>query len=627
MDQGLDRDRSSITTASMSTASSVSPVSPALASEVRQERSLSPGPGPQRVVPLTATQQTRWITVLLWLVPLIFLALFYFYPLGSILAISFARGEAGPAAPFIEALSSPSIRNTLWFTIWQAGLSTVLTLLVGLPGAYLLARYDFRGKSLVQALTGIPFVMPTLVVAAAFNALLGPRGWMNSAMMSAFGLAQPPIQFTNTLTAILLAHIFYNMTIVLRTVGDFWSHLDPRLGQAAQMLGASPWQTMRHITLPLLAPAIAAAALLIFIFDFTSFGVILILGGPRFATLEVEIYNQTVSLFNLPLAAALSILQLGCTLALTVIYTRLSINITRPLALRPRQYTQRRLDTWHSRLVGGSILGFLLTLTTLPLLALAIRSISEFTSQRGQSGQTFNGFTLIYYQELWMNRRQSLFYASPVTSIAVSLGYASATVALALAFGLLASWALARETGQDKFLAVINRILDPVLMLPLGTSAVTLGLGFIVALNTPPLDLRSSPFLIPLAHTLVAFPFVVRSLTPALRSIRPRLRHAAAVMGASPRQILRHIDLPLVGRALLVAATFAFTISIGEFGATALIARPEYPTVPVVIYRLISQPGMLNYGQALALSTILMVVTAAGMLGIERFRIADVGEF
>jgi thiamine transport system permease protein len=193
--------------------------------------------------------------------------------------------------------------------------------------------------------------------------------------------------------------------------------------------------------------------------------------------------------------------------------------------------------------------------------------------------------------------------------------------------GLLASWALARETGRDKFLAILNRILDPVLMLPLGTSAVTLGLGFIVALNTPPLDLRSSPFLIPLAHTLVAFPFVVRSLTPALRSIRPRLRHAAAVMGATPQQILRYIDLPLVGRALLVAATFAFTISIGEFGATALIARPEYPTVPVVIYRLISQPGMLNYGQALALSTILMVVTAAGMLGIERFRIADVGEF
>ena len=164
-------------------------------------------------------------------------------------------------------------------------------------------------------------------------------------------------------------------------------------------------------------------------------------------------------------------------------------------------------------------------------------------------------------------------------------------------------------------------------MLPLGTSAVTLGLGFIVALDTPPLDLRASPVLLPLAHTLVALPFVVRSLVPALRSIRPRLRQAAAVLGASPAQVWREIDLPLVGRAVIVAATFAFTLSLGEFGATSVIARPEHPTVPIVIYRLIGQPGALNYGQALALSTILMVVCAAGILAIERLRVGEVGEF
>jgi thiamine transport system permease protein len=164
-------------------------------------------------------------------------------------------------------------------------------------------------------------------------------------------------------------------------------------------------------------------------------------------------------------------------------------------------------------------------------------------------------------------------------------------------------------------------------MLPLGTSAVTLGLGFIVALNRPPFDFRASPLLIPIAHTLVAFPFVIRSLTPSLRSIKPRLRQAAGVLGASPLQVFRAVDLPLVGRALLVAATFAFTISLGEFGATALISRPEYPTVPLMIYRFISQPGAINYGQAMALSTILMVVTAVGLILIERIRIADIGEF
>jgi thiamine transport system permease protein len=270
-------------------------------------------------------------------------------------------------------------------------------------------------------------------------------------------------------------------------------------------------------------------------------------------------------------------------------------------------------------------LGVISTFLIIPLVALAMRSFTNPETGSGLAASP-NGtalhFTLNNYRELSINRRETIFYAPPSTAVAVSLGYATATVLLALALGLPASWALAR--GQSSSL---NRLLDPVLMLPLGTSAVSLGLGFIISLDHPPLDLRASPILVPLAHTLVAFPFVVRSLTPALRSIRPRLRQAAAVMGASPRQVLRSIDLPMVGRALLVSATFAFTISIGEFGATALIARPEYPTIPIAIYRYLGLPGALNYGQAMALSTILMGVTAAGMLAIERFRIAEVGEF
>ncbi len=560
-----------------------------------------------------------------WLAPLGFLALFYFYPLASILQMSFARGGeslAELAAPFIEALGSASMRGVLWFTLWQAALSTLLTLMFGLPGAYLLARYEFRGKSIILALTGVSFVLPTLVVAAAFNAFLGPRGWINLGLMSLLGLDQPPIAFVNTLVAILTAHVFYNTTIVLRIVGDYWSHLDPRLGQAAQTLGASPWKTLLNVNLPLLMPAIATAALLIFIFDFTSFGVILVLGGPRYATLEVEIYNQTIGLFNLPLAAALAVIQLVFTLGLTIAYSRFSARLTNPVTLRPRSYSQRRLTTWRSRIVAGLYLCALLAFLTLPLAALVTRSFLQIEPAPGETPGWSADFSLDYYRELSVNRRESLFYAPPSTAIAVSLGYALATTLLALGLGLPAAWALARDAK-----APLSQIFDPLLMLPLGTSAVTLGLGFIVALDQPPLDLRASLLLIPIAHTLVAFPFVVRSLTPSLRSIRPRLRQAAAVMGASPLQALRYVDLPIIGRALLVAATFAFTISLGEFGATALIARPEYPTIPVMIYRYLSQPGALNYGQALALSTLLALATAVAMLSIERFRIADVGEF
>ena len=204
---------------------------------------------------------------LLWLLPLAFLGVFFFYPLGSIFAVSIGRAEGGFLQVLRDVWASASIRKVVGFTFFQAGLSTLLTLVIGLPGAYLFGRFEFRGKQLLRALTGVPFVMPTLVVAAAFEALLGQRGWLNLGLMQVFDLASPPIQFSNTLAAILLAHVFYNTTIVLRTVGDFWGNLDPRLTQAARSLGASPFHAFLRITLPLLAPAVLAASLLVFLFD------------------------------------------------------------------------------------------------------------------------------------------------------------------------------------------------------------------------------------------------------------------------------------------------------------------------------------------------------------------------
>ncbi len=560
------------------------------------------------------SSRSKSSNLLLWILPLVFLGLFFFFPLAKITQLSFTRIEGGFLAGLWEVITSPTVSEVVGFTFKQAFLSTILTLAVGLPGAYLFGKFQFRGKKLLRALTGVPFVMPTLVVAAGFYALVGPNGWINEVLMRVFQLESPPIQFVNSFAAILTAHVFYNTTIVLRVVGDYWSRLNPRLEQAARVLGANRWNTLREITLPLLLPAIAASSLLVFIFDFTSFGVVLILGGPLFATLEVEIYYQTISLFNLPLAATLSLLQIGFTLILTIVYTRLTGRINQPVELSSRKKSQLPLMSLRSRMLAGLMIVFLLVFLISPLASLGLKSFS--------SSDPGSPLTLAFYQALGENPRESLFYVPPSTALGVSLGYGLITVVLALALGLPAAWALAKNN-----LTLLDKILDPILMLPLGTSAVTLGLGFLVALDTPPLDLRTSPLLVPIAHTLVAFPFVVRSLTPALASIQPKLKQAAAVLGASPRRITREIDLPLIGRALLVAATFAFTISIGEFGASSLITRPEYPTVPVVIYRLLSRPGALNYGQAMALSTILMFTTLAGMLLMEYFRVGEVGEF
>lgn len=548
-----------------------------------------------------------------------FFAFFYFYPLFTVLAQGL-----GDRAAWWATLVAANTWKVLGFTIWQATLSTIATLIVGLPGAYLIAHYRFRGQSVLRALTAIPFVMPTLVVAAGFNALLGERGWLNLGLSA---LNWPLIPFTGTLGAILLAHVFYNTTIIIRLVGDFWSHLDPRLAQAAQVLGANPLETFWRVTLPLLTPALLAAALLIFILDFTSFGVILVLGGPGFATLEVEIYRQTLAFFNLPAAAALTFLQMVCMFALTFIYTRLSAQVTRSTNLRSTAFSQKSLTTFRQRLIAFMIISLLLIMLLSPLAALAARSVTHLAADRGERIAIQPTLTFDYYLALFKNERGQAFFTTPIQSLGNSVGYALITVMLSLFLGLPTAWVLAESQNQSRRSRLKRDLLNATLMLPLGTSAITLGLGFLLAFGRPPFAWRASPLIIPLAHTLIAFPFVVRALLPTWQSIRPSWRAAAATLGASPFEVWWRIDLPLIGRATLVAAAFAFALSLGEFGATALLTRPEFPTAAIAIYTYLGQPGDLNYGRALALSTLLMLVTATSILLIERLRLKGLAEF
>lgn len=541
---------------------------------------------------------------LLYALPLAFLAYFFFYPLARILQVSFRSAGEGDIS---RVFSGTYLWQILWFTVWQAAVSTLLTLLAGLPLAYLFARYEFPGKTVLRALTTIPFVLPTVVVAVAFAALLGPNGVLNQWAQAWFGFDTPPIHLQQTIWAILIAHVFYNVSIIIRSVGGFWANLNPRLEEAAAVLGAGTWQRLRHVTLPLLLPSILASSLLIFLFCFTSFGVILILGGLRFATLEVEIYRQASALFNLPAAAILSLIQMLCTFGVMAVYTRLQARASLPLELRPQTSTARPPRTWADKTALGIGYGFIVIVLLSPLLALAWRSITL-------GGE---GITWAYYAELNVNRRQSAFFAPPVVAIRNSLLFAAATVVLSLVLGIISAYLLAQPRRW------LTTLLEPVFLLPLGASAVTLGFGYIVSMGA----LRTSPFLIPIAHTLIAAPFVIRTFLPALRSLDPRLRQAAATMGASPSRVWWEIDAPLLGRAVLVCAAFSFTISLGEFGATLLISRPDLPTMPVVIYNALSQPGLLNFGQALAMSTILMLTSAMGLVAIERFRINDIGEF
>lgn len=541
--------------------------------------------------------------ILLWFAPLSFLIIFFFLPLSRILLLTFDISTFTRENLWIAI-------NVLGFTFYQATLSTLLTLLLGLPAAYFFARYEFRGKSLLRALTAVPFMLPTVVVAAGFNALLGPRGLLHNL----FPLFSFP--FIGTLTAILVAHVFYNTTIIIRVVGNALSSLDPKMEQAARSLGADLFRVWWNVILPLLRPSLFASSVLVFLFDFTSFGVILLLGASRFSTLEVEIYLRILKLPNLSLAALLSITQLICTLIFSILYARLVSRSTVQIAPRSAKTNIRKPELLREKIFVAFFFFILSSFFFLPLSALPFRSLFRLEADRGQRGDVQPGFTTDYYKELFVNRRGSVFYVPPIQATLNSLGYASATVGLSLILGFPAAMALARPTRLEK-------ILDPLIMLPLGSSAVMLGLGFIISYGA----WLTSPFLVPVAHTLVALPFVIRTLQPAIASIPQRLRQAASLLGASPFQVWKTIDLPILRRATLAAGTFAFTISLGEFGATLLISRPEYPTIPVAIERFLSQPGGLNYGQAMAMATILMTLTVLSILLIERFRLPNSGEF
>lgn len=550
-----------------------------------------------------------------YLIPIAFLLVFFFYPLASILQVSLLPTGTLDLSGIRALLERAYFLDTIWFTTWQATVSMLLTLLIGLPAAYIFSHYRIPGQDLLRSLLTVSFVMPTVVVATAFLALVGPNGQLNVLLMDLFGLDRAPLNLQHTIWIILLAHVFYNIAIVVRIVGGFWSNLDRRVEEAAAVLGASPFRVFREITMPLLLPAVAAAALLVFLFDFTSFGVILILGGPRYATIEVEIYRQTVQLFNLPLAATLSIVQIVFTFIVMSTYTRIQAGASVPIEFQASQQTERAPADWQEWTTILVVLLVVLALTVAPLLSLVERSLT-----------LGDAFSLEFYRALNTNPTESVFYVKPLVAVRNSLLIALATMSISVIMGTISAYFLA-PPGRRRSRSWLRRIADPLFLLPLGTSAVTLGFGYIISLDSPPLNLRTSPALLPIAHSLVAFPFVVRALLPVLRGLNPALREAAAVLGATPLRVLREIDLPIVGRALLVGALFAFAISMGEFGATSLISRPEYPTMPIVIFRFLSQPGQRNYGQALAMSTLLMVVTAVGFLLIERFRYRDIGEF
>ncbi len=529
-------------------------------------------------------------------VPVAVLAVFFVLPVGAMLQRGvWPDGSFDPGA-VLDVLARPRTGRVLWFTVWTSTVATVCAVLLGVPAAYVLHRLRFPGRGLLRAAMLVPFVLPTVVVGLAVRELISSSG-----PLGALDLDGSP-------AAIVLGLVFFNVAVVIRTVGVAWEGLDRRPAEAASALGASPAQVFRTVTLPALRPAIVSAASVVFLFCATAFGVVLVLGGVRYSSVETEIYLLTADLLDLPAAAALSLVQMLAVAVLLVVVGRLrrvpDPTVRRVLAapVRPRA---RDLPA-----IGVTALA--LVLVALPVLTLLLGSVRRD-----------GAWSLVHYRAL-SGTADGVVQVPVVDALTASLRIAADATWMSLTLGLVVAFLVTRRV-RTRAGRRARGVLDAFFMLPLGVSAVTLGFGFLIALDRPPLDLRSSPLLVPVAQALVALPLVVRTLVPVLAGIDDRQRQAAASLGAGPLRALLTVDLAVVRRPVLAAAGFAFAVSLGEFGATSFIVRPAEPTLPVVIYRLLSHPGELNYGTAMAASVVLAAVTAAVILVVERLRVPGTG--
>ena len=527
--------------------------------------------------------------------PLAFLGLFFAWPVATLIGRGLAPDGALDPSGFAEVLARPRTWRILRATLVQAALATAICVAAGVPGAHVLYRRRFPGRDLLRGLVLVPFVLPSVVVGVAFHALVTTGGPLGGGVLGR--------SLDGTTAIVVAALVFFNYGLVVRTVGTMWSRLDPRAVEAARALGASPWRAWRTVTLPSLAPAIASAASLTFLFCATAYGVVLVLGGPGIGTIETEIYVLTAQYLDLRAAAVLSVLQLAVIAAALWVSERARAASQAALRLR--------LDVPAPRLRAGDLPALALTLAV--ALGLLVGPVAVLVAR---SLRRAGRWTLANYADLGTTGGRNALLVTVWEAAGNSLRVAVAAAGLALMIGTAVSLVVSRRPRSRRLRWGVAA-LDSVFMLPLGVSAVTVGFGFLITLARPPLALTRSWWILPLAQAVVAVPLVVRTLLPALRAIDPRQREAAAALGAGPGRVLATVDGPHLLRAGGLAAGFALATSLGEFGATSFLARPRTPTLPVVLYRLIGSPGAQNQGMGLAAGVVLAAGTAALMLVCE----------
>ena len=512
--------------------------------------------------------------------PLLFVGVVFYWPVTQVFLL-------GASGNWLSRLAEPKIVELVWFTIWQAALSTVITVVIAIPGAYLLFRRFFPGQQLVRALITVPFVLPSIVVAVGFTVFRSVHEFYQGLGLT---FLADPVYW------IIAAHVFVNYSIAVKTIGGVWATMDTDIEAAAELDGAGRLRTLVAISLPQLKPAIYSASALIFLFSATSFGIVLILGGGQVPTIETAIFFAATQRLDLELAAELVLVQTLITALAFLVGAKLakgSFGLEQVFEGSRKPKVDRR----DLLALGISVLIWV-GLLAMPLILVLVRAF-EVSGKFG-----FENFV-----NLGTRGARDLLNITFVDAAANSLRNMTVAGVIAFVLGTLISWLLIRT----RF-----RFFDLVFLLPLGISSVVLGFGFLVSFDASWFPLRSSWLIVPLAQALIALPMVIRLVHPALVSLGREPIEQAQLDGATSWQSWRFIESKMIRSVLLTALGFAAIISIGEFGASSLLANGSQATIPTLLFRLISRPGEQNFGMAMAVSAILIVLSALVVFLVSR---------
>lgn len=543
-------------------------------------------------------KQDYWTYIVL-LFPIILLSIFLVIPVLSVIILGLTSGTSNS---FIETLSAYDNQFTISFTFIQAGISTILSLIVGIPGAMLLARLRFRGKSLIRALIIVPFVLPPIAVVVGFLQMFGSYGVIDSVLMK---LTQSPTTVFNLaegFVGIILAHTFYNAPLVVLLVSASMERLNPEIEESAEILGADSFSRFRRITLPHILPALSAAAILTFLFCFMSFPIVLALGNVAYKTLEVQIWYSFKG-SNFGEASSLVLIQIMITVVLAISYiklARVSDRDTGPTStIRTTSFTNYK--TWEK---SGIVIYIVLVLILIggPIVSIFRASffdpISQTISLEGwgylaTSGSNGGLNPLI----------NSLFYGGMATVLSIIIG-------IPLAYA---------HRSKSKGLPTLSSIM---VLLPLGISSITVAYGLLTVIAVPTgLNINPWPIIV-IAQTIIGLPFTTRSIEIGLQSIDSNILDQADSLGASRLQRLFFVEIPLLIPSILVGAVFAFAMAIGEMSATIFIALPQNYTLAVAIYHNL---GVRRFVEAGASALILAAICVIAFLTMERISEGSTG--